>query len=163
MHSRDPQKDPVAFQQEIDAILEAKSQLHRCTDRFDFCGFVFPTSSFSRFEFKKRAFFRGATFTQNANFYGATFKARAHFSYSRFRGEKATFTRAVFEGPCEFADCFFAGIADFSSVRTAKDAEVIFLRVNRPGKQDKTHPNKSEQAAKQLEEDGVVPLSETRS
>ncbi len=116
MHSRDPNKDDAAFQQEFERILRDAGE-----GVADFTKFVFPTANYSYREFKPACIFEGATFTREADFIGATFTQDAHFFVAKFNQDgylsEATFTKAA-----DFSGAVFTRNAVFLGARFTQDA-----------------------------------------
>ncbi len=117
-HSRDACKAPQAFNAAIEEVFASQ--------RFDFCGFVFPEDAdFMGREFTSDTSFAGAIFQGAAVFYRAQFQGEADFGNARFRGTanfynaqfqgEANFRLATFEGEAQFRDATFQSIARFVS------------------------------------------------
>ncbi len=108
MHSRDPNKDNKAFQEEIERILEEAGE-----GIADFIRFVFPEARFAGRKFIPRCSFFRATFTQDADFFGATFGQDAVFFGATFT-QRANFIGATFTQDAYFIGATFTHRADFS-------------------------------------------------
>lgn len=111
MHSLDPAKDDVLFQQEIDAILVLSTTT---TGIADFTRFVFPTSQYMVRSFPAHCVFTNAVFLKEANFYSADFANGANFQSARFE-DVASFTRAKFDSETIFHSAIFKEDAHFST------------------------------------------------
>ncbi|OFW31426.1 MAG: hypothetical protein A3J28_07195 [Acidobacteria bacterium RIFCSPLOWO2_12_FULL_60_22] len=130
MHSRDPNKDNDAFQQEFERILEEAGE-----GEANFTLFVFPRADYAGREFKARCIFGDATFTQRANFIGATFTQEADFTratftqWANFRGatftERADFSEATFTQRAGFSEATFTGEANFGGATFTQWANFV--------------------------------------
>ncbi|MBI3894724.1 MAG: pentapeptide repeat-containing protein [Acidobacteria bacterium] len=132
MHSRDPNKDKQAFQQEIERILEVAGN-----GLADFSGYVFPEAQYRGRKFKAKclfwkviftqgALFTSSNFSQEVNFTGAIFIQAADFMGVTFAQEaifaEATFTRgAFFFGATFTREVYFtaARFPEFADFRAA--------------------------------------------
>lgn len=130
MHSHDPQKDHVAFQAEIAAILESTSSSAHRNDLHDFTGFVFiGIADFLGAKFVHDACFWQATFKECANFPLASFHRNADFSLANFE-QFANFSVATFNRHADFTLAAFHQIADFTHAQFLQPEDVLFRQVN---------------------------------
>lgn len=123
MHSLDPAKDDVQFQQEIEAIIVLSTTV---TGVADFTRFVFPTAQYMVRNFPTRCIFKGTVFLKEANFYSAIFEHCADFESARFEDE-ATFTRSNFGARANFHSAVFKGDTYFNTDFT-HEASFIMAR-----------------------------------
>lgn len=128
-HSKNPNKDRVLFQKEVDEQL-AREDLH------DFAAFEFPSDfSFTGMTFGVDADFRNARFYGKTDFQNATFASEIGFNSVRFHGE-VDFTRCrltekarvVFDGHGG-QERMFGDEAHFRSLRIDERAKLTFSKV----------------------------------
>jgi hypothetical protein len=130
MHSKDPNKNDAAFQEEFDRILRDAGERDA-----DFTKFVIPSANYARREFRAKCIFLGATFTQAADFSYATFNQYVTFlsaaftQHADFRGATFTqnvdFTSSMFTQGAVFRDATFTQYATFLSSEFRLDADFI--------------------------------------
>jgi hypothetical protein len=152
MHSRDPNKKPELFQQEIEAILAGTSHWNP-KDKSDFTRFVFPAvdsrmrrfrlpACFDHAKFTHAANFHGARFTRGATFCGAVFDRETKFWMATFIQDAdfshATFTQAVnfelatFMEGANFGQATFTQGADFWGAAFTRDTDFRWSTFRRP-------------------------------
>ncbi|MBI2819824.1 MAG: pentapeptide repeat-containing protein [Acidobacteria bacterium] len=141
MHSRNPNKDQQAFQEEFERILKESGE-----GVADFSLFVFPKADFQNREFIPKCIFWRATFpegavffrtslTRQADFTAATFTKRAVFLETKFRQEanfrgavftqEAEFREATFTQEANFRDATFTQWANFGEARFMQEADFV--------------------------------------
>jgi len=114
LHSRQVNKDKIAFDTEIEKMLRRQA--------YDFRGVFFPSSiSFSDIKFFKEANFSFAIFSDEVEFIKAKFLDVADFNMAKF-SKKAHFFRATFFEKAFFYGAIFGDGADFSGVNFAQGA-----------------------------------------
>ena len=121
MHTKNPNRNAEKFALELKAILGGISQNNRPTDSFDFTGFVFFETKFSKETFLRNAIFSGATFTQDTSFRGATFSHDASFDGATFI-QDASFYDATFTQVASFGGAKFNQNASFEGATFTREA-----------------------------------------
>jgi len=116
MHSRDPQKNPVQFEQEFQRTLGTPDN-----GVANFSGFVFPSAPYSKRRFSTKCIFNRAVFVGVADFSGAMFHEEAIFSEAIFV-QHANFLASTFLKKAAFAWATFAQGATFTSAEFMQDA-----------------------------------------
>jgi uncharacterized protein YjbI with pentapeptide repeats len=115
MHSRDPQKSTVQFQQEFERTLSLPDG-----GVANFSGFLFPIAAFSKRQFAVQCIFNRAVFVNGADFSGAVFSKGAIFSEAIFL-QHANFLAAAFLAKAAFAWATFEHGANFTSSRFVQE------------------------------------------
>lgn len=116
MHSRDPQKSNIKFQEEFERTLAVPDD-----GIANFSGFVFPSANYRKYLFRAKCIFNRATFIGPADFSGATFTEVAIFSEAVFL-QQAIFPASRFMKDAVFAWATFAHGADFRVVQVMQEA-----------------------------------------
>ena len=116
MHSYDPKKNALEFQQEFERTLGAPDD-----GVANFSEFVFPSAPYGRRQFSTKCIFNRAVFVGGADFSGALFSKDAIFSEAVF-AQHASFLAATFLKGAAFAWATFAQRATFMCVTFTEDA-----------------------------------------
>ncbi len=127
MHSREPEKNGIKFQEEIERII---NEAEKNVAVADFTGFVFPMADYSSRTFNVICRFNDATFAQETNFSEAKFTQGVSFFGAKF-AQSVFFWRTVFPGNTDFQAAEFAQRAIFTQavfLQTANFSEARFLQ-----------------------------------